>query len=1016
MFKDDRMISFLTAIIVMVAIGTIVQRADIFSGEGDGKVIVSLVDDDLVLPANALHKLDIFANDTGISNAEKESLVVLSEPKCGRILARRGVLQYYASDECAGEQQIVYTLEAMAEPQTATVRAFVVSDQHPDIRPGGGPKVASGEATSSGDSPKATPFRADDEVADDDVADDDVADDDVADDEPAPDGDAAPVLATGAPGDDDNAKTGTADDGALAVAEADARRSLPGNAPDSPSSGDVSGGALVRDDRRPDAATRADAPDRPDMPTEIDDGDGGTLTLALVRPDAEPRGSETKGAAALIPPDRAPDTPPEAGEGRNRGSAGDAPDDMTPDTAGTGRAAAGDGPPTSDNAPPPNRAADSAGLSEAGVLRDASDGGENASFDRSENGSDVIADRNIAALTPSDTGVGSARVDARVPPGTDVTPKPLRADTVGNSERWERLTTPPAGLSRDAPGARMPDPDLPGGSGTWLGPNAVAAADAADLVEGNATGRVPLPIARSVDVANLDGDAASRDRPALDIGTSTDPSGSSDGVMAERKVAALDPASKAVSAAIVDARVPLGTDVTPNALKAEGAGDADAWKRMVPTSAGPDPDGPAMREAGPADALTGGAGPGSGGLPGAGAVRPTLPRADLGAAKRLAAISPRLEDDRQSIRHDRPERPTPHAENVRQKLARRTAALSPDQSGTPRPDLMNRSLEPDPVAAKPAPGILAPRSGSDAPPGDAPATDRRIAALPPPAGSVPGAVPGAALARLPINLDDGPPARTGDGDGGEIIAALPGAAAECTVPPSTELEIRRAAQTVIRINAPCQADSVAELSYSGLRLAIPLDREGRGSIVALGFEASAPAIVRFSDDAVLDFDIPFPDVNRVERVAVVWDLPVALELHALEFGAQTGDPNHVYPGNRRTFGDVRRRGGGFLHGYRAYAGVGQNAQIYTHWKRGGAPSGIIKLMVDFASRNRDRLEGTCGDGIYAAPGFVVLRASAGRIERPVTRRLAALPCSRILEEVGDKRLISGAIDDLVITN
>ena len=289
--------------------------------------------------------------------------------------------------------------------------------------------------------------------------------------------------------------------------------------------------------------------------------------------------------------------------------------------------------------------------------------------------------------------------------------------------------------------------------------------------------------------------------------------------------------------------------------------------------------------------------------------------------------------------------------------------------------------------------------------------DERIAAIAPAGRSADLPNPGLALRRAPVEPGTEPkPERAPKDD------TKPAADPNCTVPPSAELEIRRAARTIVRIAAPCQPESVAELNYSGLRLAIPLDRQGQGKVLALGFEANAAAVVKFTDGKEINFDLPFRGIGRIERIAVVWDIPVALELHALEFGAKTGDDNHVNPQNPRAFGDVRRAGGGFLHTYRGYAGYGQNAQIYTHWKRRGGEGGIVKLMIDYASRNRDRLDGTCGTGTYAAPGFFVLRSSSGRLTKSATRQLASLSCSRVSEEIGDKRLISGAIRDLVVTN
>lgn len=1059
MFKDDRMISFLTAIIVMVAIGTVIQRADIFDVGDDDEEVVALIDDNIVVPANALQKLDIFANDTGITNAEKESLVVLSEPKCGRVLARRGVLQYYASDDCAGEQKIVYTLGAMADSQTATVTAFVVSDQHPEIRPETESKVARSDAPPSDDSPKVTPFRADDDA-------------------PAPDGGAtdgatdaaSPLRAEGPATDDDDTRSETDDE--LVSGEPDATRSLPGGAPEAPAPGDVSSGALVADGQGANKDATAVVPDRPDVPADIDRGDGGTLALALVRPDAEPRGPGATGAATLADPGEAPDARPFARDGDDRGVADrPSPTGMKADAAATAPAGAADRIPGTGGAHPVKRATSVADLPDDDAARDETADGGDASMGRLNRDADVIADRKIAALTPSDSGVATAGARARVPAGTDRTPEPPAAG--GDTDRWNGGDRSPAGSRPDGPGA-------PDGGRVWLGPDLLAAIDPSDLAERQATGRVPLPVARSAAVANLDADAVSRDRAALGPDGSADGTSGDEGVTAERKVAALAPTGKAGDAAGIEAGAPRGADFLPGPLRAADGVQTETAAKLAATLAGLD-SGPSPRRTGPEHPETGEPGAAADRRAGDRVARPIPPRADLGQAMRPAAIAPQLKDDRETIRHDAGGDPVRDGAG-QTRPAPRLAALGVAPAETPRTDLLNRSLEPDPIGSRPGPG--APHAGTgadfgapgvsktsatpelaraaalvpsdaatsysffttvprredarddrrsvgpdrpagsrslesaDAAPATAPPADTRIAALPSPAGTGPVVAPGPALAGLPDGTggEPGAGAGTGDDGGDSTIAALPGAAEACTVPPSTELEIRRAAQTVIRINAPCQADTIAELSYSGLRLAIPLDRQGRGSVVALGFEASAPAIVRFSDDAVLDFDIPFPDVNRIDRVAVVWNVPVALELHALEFGAQSGSQNHVHPGNRRKFSDVRRSGGGFLHGYRSYAGVGQNAQIYTHWKRGGARNGIVKLMIDYASRNRDRLEGTCGEGTYAAPGFVVLRSSAGRMDRPVVRRLAALPCSRIAKEIGDKRLISGAIDDLVIAN
>ncbi|MEL7000205.1 MAG: hypothetical protein AAFP68_18270, partial [Pseudomonadota bacterium] len=151
------------------------------------------------------------------------------------------------------------------------------------------------------------------------------------------------------------------------------------------------------------------------------------------------------------------------------------------------------------------------------------------------------------------------------------------------------------------------------------------------------------------------------------------------------------------------------------------------------------------------------------------------------------------------------------------------------------------------------------------------------------------------------------------------VAALPRRDAPCVIPPAMTIDVRRAARSIVTVDAPCHATTVAQLEYSGLRLAIPLDAQGKGDLTVLGFEPSAPALISFDNGEVIDFDLPFKGVDRVSRVALVWELPVNLELNAIEFGSPLLGDDHVRPDNPRSFQDDRRRGGGFLHTYRSYA-------------------------------------------------------------------------------------------------
>lgn len=273
--------------------------------------------------------------------------------------------------------------------------------------------------------------------------------------------------------------------------------------------------------------------------------------------------------------------------------------------------------------------------------------------------------------------------------------------------------------------------------------------------------------------------------------------------------------------------------------------------------------------------------------------------------------------------------------------------------------------------------------------------------------------PGAALAQEPVAMPKAPEQIDIKQGGGEKVAALRPVEEKCLLPPGVTIDIGPAAMTGIDVYSPCHGDGVALLGYGELRLAIKLDDKGAGRIEVPGFEVSMDAELVFADETTVSFSIPFDGIDKVERVAVTWDMPIRLDLHALEFGADLGDAGHVGPGNARSYGDVRRNGGGFLHSFAPIGGVGQSAQVYTHYLRRGGDNGIVELMIDFADR-REAKDGTCGDGGLAKPGFTVVRSTRGVMERPLRRRLAALDCGDA--QTAGKDMIRNAVKNMVIAH
>ncbi|MEM8539201.1 MAG: hypothetical protein AAGF56_15230, partial [Pseudomonadota bacterium] len=129
MFQDDRMISFLTAIVVMITIGTVVQRSD---GVSDffspPKPAIVLVEDSVPAVAGKLRRIDVFANDENVTLDDRISLQIARQPSCGQVFIQGDVLQYLASHDCAGRQTLSYTIEGIEPAIEGEVVAFVKSD------------------------------------------------------------------------------------------------------------------------------------------------------------------------------------------------------------------------------------------------------------------------------------------------------------------------------------------------------------------------------------------------------------------------------------------------------------------------------------------------------------------------------------------------------------------------------------------------------------------------------------------------------------------------------------------------------------------------------------------------------------------------------------------------------------------------------------------------------------------------------------------------------------------------
>ncbi|MEL6217622.1 MAG: hypothetical protein AAFR79_04025 [Pseudomonadota bacterium] len=111
MFKDDRFISILSGVVLMIAIGTVVQRGgplvEYFGGGSQGPVLVR---DRADATPGALTVVDVLANDRELTQRNRAELQITGAPGCGKAFVQDSRVHYVPEDSCVGEQRIGYSV------------------------------------------------------------------------------------------------------------------------------------------------------------------------------------------------------------------------------------------------------------------------------------------------------------------------------------------------------------------------------------------------------------------------------------------------------------------------------------------------------------------------------------------------------------------------------------------------------------------------------------------------------------------------------------------------------------------------------------------------------------------------------------------------------------------------------------------------------------------------------------------------------------------------------------------
>ncbi len=126
MLKDDRMMSMLTFLMIMVAIGTMIQRADVLGTYfGGGGTALELRRDEAIVRANTLGGIDVLSNDLGLRDGDAKRLIIVGQPACGRVFVRDGQARYLPAERCVGSQSFKYAISGRSQDQIGEVAIVV---------------------------------------------------------------------------------------------------------------------------------------------------------------------------------------------------------------------------------------------------------------------------------------------------------------------------------------------------------------------------------------------------------------------------------------------------------------------------------------------------------------------------------------------------------------------------------------------------------------------------------------------------------------------------------------------------------------------------------------------------------------------------------------------------------------------------------------------------------------------------------------------------------------------------
>lgn len=225
----------------------------------------------------------------------------------------------------------------------------------------------------------------------------------------------------------------------------------------------------------------------------------------------------------------------------------------------------------------------------------------------------------------------------------------------------------------------------------------------------------------------------------------------------------------------------------------------------------------------------------------------------------------------------------------------------------------------------------------------------------------------------------------------------------------------------VSIQSPCRQGQNVSLQYGPIVTQRMLDDKGGAEFIADMFLGSdVETGVLFTDGKQQHLQLAAGDLDQVIKVAVIWNAPVNLDLHAFEYAASPGEPGDVWSGAPRDAATAAAlitqddRGHGFVSSADDGKGTGPKAEVFTFLQSKHQSRGAIAMALDYETRGSEPSGDACGSGRYAeVPIEVVVRNPGGAVSKQ-DGIISSMPCGKALS--ADARYQTGVVPDIRIHN